>query len=270
VIRVRQSTRREDDIRTPRRAPRDRIAHVEVPMPQELLRDVLRTGDAPARARRRLSVLPISIAAHAVALAAFVIMPIAASIEPPPIASPFSPEYIPTVPPPSPPPPPRTPDAPRSSTAAPLAAPDRISPEIVHSSATDTGVPGVPDGFEATPGLGDIGPIGRVVVAPPPPPPPVQKPVRIGYGIREPKRIVNVTPEYPEVARRAGVQGVVILEAVLDVSGRVQSVRVLRSTPLLDSAAIKAVQQWRYTPTELNGVPVPVLMTITVQFTLAR
>ena len=96
------------------------------------------------------------------------------------------------------------------------------------------------------------------------------KPVRVGPGIREPKKIVHAAPEYPDVARTARVEGVVILEAVLDISGRVQSIKVLRSTPLLDDAAIRAVRQWRYTPTELNGVPVPVLMTITVQFTLAR
>ena len=66
------------------------------------------------------------------------------------------------------------------------------------------------------------------------------------------------------------VEGTVVLEAVLDVTGRVESVRVLGSQPLLDDAAVRAVRQWRYTPTELNGVPVPVLMTITVRFSLER
>jgi protein TonB len=65
------------------------------------------------------------------------------------------------------------------------------------------------------------------------------------------------------------VQGVVILEAVIGVDGRVSDARILRSIPLLDQAAIDAVQQWEYTPTMLNGVPVPVIMTVTVQFTLA-
>jgi protein TonB len=108
-------------------------------------------------------------------------------------------------------------------------------------------------------------------VAPPPPAPPAQpRLARVGSGIREPKKLVHIAPEYPEIARRAGVQGVVILEAILDATGRVDSVRVLRSQPLLDEAAIRAVRQWRYSPTELNGVPVPVLMTITVQFSLNR
>jgi protein TonB len=64
------------------------------------------------------------------------------------------------------------------------------------------------------------------------------------------------------------VQGVVILEAVIDEHGEVGRIKVLKSMPLLDQAAITAVQQWRYTPTLLNGVPVSVLMTITVNFTL--
>ena len=56
--------------------------------------------------------------------------------------------------------------------------------------------------------------------------------------------------------------------ATIGPDGRVQDVRVLRSIPLLDAAAIEAVKQWQYTPTLLNGVPVPVIMTVTVNFTL--
>jgi protein TonB len=63
---------------------------------------------------------------------------------------------------------------------------------------------------------------------------------------------------------------VVILEAIIDVNGSVQSVRVLRSQPLLEQAAVDAVRQWEYTPTLLNGVPVPVVMTVTVSFALER
>ena len=92
----------------------------------------------------------------------------------------------------------------------------------------------------------------------------------MGQGIREPKKIVHVAPEYPEIAKRAGVEGVVVLEAVIDVSGRVDQVKVLNSVTLLNDAAIRAVKQWRYTPTELNGVPVPVLMSITGPFSLVR
>jgi protein TonB len=79
---------------------------------------------------------------------------------------------------------------------------------------------------------------------------------------------VDVAPVYPVIAREAKVEGTVILEAVIDPTGRVDHVRVLRSRPLLDQAAVDAVRGWRYTPTLLNGVPVPVLLTITVRFTL--
>jgi protein TonB len=73
---------------------------------------------------------------------------------------------------------------------------------------------------------------------------------------------------YPSIAQSARVQGVVILEATIGENGRVKDVKVLRSIPLLDQAAIDAVRQWEYTPTLLNNVPVPVIMTVTVQFTL--
>ena len=86
--------------------------------------------------------------------------------------------------------------------------------------------------------------------------------------MQAPRKIADATPMYPAVARTARVEGVVILEAVIDAAGRVESVRVLRSIPLLDQAAVEAVRQWIYTPTLLNGVPVPVIMTVTVNFTL--
>ena len=69
-------------------------------------------------------------------------------------------------------------------------------------------------------------------------------------------------------ARSARIQGVVILEAVINERGTIERIKVLKSEPLLDAAAIAAVKDWRYTPTLLNGVPVSVLMTITINFTL--
>jgi protein TonB len=74
---------------------------------------------------------------------------------------------------------------------------------------------------------------------------------------------------YPALAQNAGVQGVVILEALIGTEGKVTNARVLRSIPLLDQAALDAVMQWEFTPTRLNGQPVPVLMTMTIQFTLS-
>ena len=92
--------------------------------------------------------------------------------------------------------------------------------------------------------------------------------LRVGLGIREPRRIAGAPPEYPTFARNSRVQGVVILEAVINERGAIERVKVLKSVPLLDAAAIAAVKEWRYTPTLLNGVPISVLMTITMNFTL--
>jgi protein TonB len=86
---------------------------------------------------------------------------------------------------------------------------------------------------------------------------------RAGAGFAQTK---HVDPVYPETARSTRVSGVVILEASIDVQGRVSDVRILRSVPLLDRAALDAVRQWEYAPTLLNGAPVPVIMTLTMQF----
>jgi TonB family protein len=92
-------------------------------------------------------------------------------------------------------------------------------------------------------------------------------PGRVGEGeIVEPRKTVHVAPEYPEAALQARVQGQVILEAILSPAGCVQQLTILRGIPLLDLAAFVAVSQWRYTPTLLDGEPVPVVMTVTVNF----
>jgi TonB family protein len=92
--------------------------------------------------------------------------------------------------------------------------------------------------------------------------------VRVGGDIKEPRKIKDVRPVYPDDALAARIQGVVILEAVIAPSGSVSDARVLRSVPGLDQAAVDAVRQWEFTPTLLNGVPVAVIMTVTVNFTL--
>ena len=92
--------------------------------------------------------------------------------------------------------------------------------------------------------------------------------VRIGGGIAAPTKVVNVDPVYPPEARAARVQGVVIMEVTLSPTGEVSDVDVLRSVPLLDEAAVAAVRQWRYEPTLVDGEPVPILFTVTVNFSL--
>ena len=71
-------------------------------------------------------------------------------------------------------------------------------------------------------------------------------------GIEAPDKVVNVVPTYPAVARAARVEGVVILEAVIDESGNVTSARVLRGDPLLAPAALDAVQQWKFKPARVE------------------
>ena len=79
------------------------------------------------------------------------------------------------------------------------------------------------------------------------------KPVRVGGGVKVPLKIRDVKPVYPPIARAAGVQGMVILEILIDASGDVAEAHVLRSIPLLDEAALEAVKEWRFAPTHVNG-----------------
>ena len=122
----------------------------------------------------------------------------------------------------------------------------------------------------------------RPSMPPPPPPAPIERgqqvapeadsisdgALRIGGSIKAPTKTKNVPPDYPLDAQTAKVQGVVIIEARVEADGTVSQTRVLRSIPMLDDAAVDAVRQWEFTPTLLNGRPVPVLMTVTVNFTL--
>jgi len=97
---------------------------------------------------------------------------------------------------------------------------------------------------------------------------PVEPVVRAAGEIKAPRLVRRIEPDYPEIARQARVEGVVILEATTDVFGRVVGVRVLRSIPLLDAAAIDAVRQWVYEPMLINGRPRAVTFTVTVRFVL--
>lgn len=91
-------------------------------------------------------------------------------------------------------------------------------------------------------------------------------PVRAGGRIMAPKKIKDVKPVYPALAQSARVYGAVTIEATIGADGKVTDARVVRSIPLLDQAALDAVRQWEYLPTMLNGLPVPVLITVTINF----
>jgi protein TonB len=89
-----------------------------------------------------------------------------------------------------------------------------------------------------------------------------------GGTIKPPTKLRDVRPVYPVAAQYARVSGMVVLEGTIGADGRLRCIRVLRSIPMLDQAAIDAVRQWEFTPTLMGGVPVPVIMTTTVNFTL--
>ncbi len=93
---------------------------------------------------------------------------------------------------------------------------------------------------------------------------------KIVSEVKPPKLINQVDPVYPEDAIRAGTAGIVIVEATTDVNGRVAAAKILKSVPGLDQAAIDAVKQWIYEPMMIDGKPRPVIMTVTLQFTLAK
>lgn len=102
------------------------------------------------------------------------------------------------------------------------------------------------------------------------PPPPVNSaPLPVGGDVTRPEKLSGPTPQYTEMARRAGIEGVVIVEAIIDTSGRVTNVRVIKPLPMgLDQSAAEAVSQWRFRPATLNGKPVDVYYSLTVNFRL--
>jgi periplasmic protein TonB len=238
-------------------------------MARDMFRDVV--DPSITVGSKRWYTVPLSIAAHVIGIGALLIVPLMASdILPTPQSMMTFVAPAPPPPPPAPPPPaaqtPRTPD-PVQTDAAPTQASDSIKPEAPHPQPNyGVNVGGDPN-FGVPGGVPDV-----KIPGPPPPPPPVKTvqdvPYRPGGDIKEPRKIKHVPPIYPPIAITAKMQGVVIIEATIAKDGTVKDARVLKSVPLLDQAAIDAVRQWRFTPTLLNNVPVEVLMTVTVNFTL--
>ena len=222
---------------------------------------------------RTWKTVPVSMAVHGILLAALVVVPLMATGAVPAPQSVLLYVAPPILPPPPPAvarPQPVTPrEVPRANPdAAPPVEPSKLNPEPAQPpSLGDTVVPGAPIG----PWAGTAGGFGQPVTLPPrpaPPPAPSTEPRRIGGDIKEPAKIFDVRPVYPQIAQQARVAGMVIIEATIGRDGTVTHAKVLRSVPLLDQAALEAVRQWRFTPTLLNGVPVPILLTVTVNFTL--
>jgi protein TonB len=152
------------------------------------------------------------------------------------------------------------------------------------TTTTEEVIPGPSSG-----GPGTDGPGGPCVVCPPgdgpvgpgpggpggpgeqPGVPADTAPLHFSVGMTRPEVLYSVPPRYSELARRAGVQGTVIVEAVIDQQGRVTDVRVLRGLPMnLDRAAVEAIQQWRFKPAMMGDHPVKVYYNLTVNFTIQR
>jgi len=185
-------------------------------------------------------------------------------------------------PPPPPPPPAASPVAPHithpkaklkyttQKLTAPTAIPKRVSSYSgnVDETAPDLGgvAAGVPGGVNGGATDGVAGGTGTAVPPPPPPPKPVQKIVRAGSLLKAPRQTYSVDPVYPPLAREARITGTVIVDAVIDEHGNVVEARAVSGHPLLLEPALKAVQQWKYEPTSLNGQPVSVELQVQVHF----
>jgi protein TonB len=220
----------------------------------------------PAHSSRKWYTLPLSFLVHTSVLAVILVIPlIAADVLPQPrtimeFVTPYVP-VVPSAPPPAQPVSP-TPAAP-TTPGAPVVAPDAIGAEtsvtFQPGKVETAGIEGLVDGL-------DVGTIA--IDAPPPVTAERVAPVIVGGNIKPPARTKYVAPAYPAIALSVKAQGVVIIEAIIGADGKVEQARVLRGKPPLDEAALAAVRSWEYTPTLLNGRPTPVIVTVTVNFTL--
>ena len=235
----------------------------------ELFHDV--TDTRPRAGRAAGGTLAVSIVAHALILAAVIVVPLLATDTLPDLADTVGIYKVDVLPPPVPPAPVthRTPTTAKPTPGqVPYEAPDEIVEGQPHVPPVEC-ANCVVDPKAVTAVFGPEGGTGPAVPQPPPPPPVPQKPVRV-TALNMPTKVHDVAPIYPTIARASGVEGMVIIEAVIAVDGTVRDARVLRSVMLLDHAALDAVKQWRYAPTRLNGVAVPVIVTVTVHFRLQR
>ena len=186
----------------------------------------------------------------------------------PPPAPPLPPPPAPVAPKPKAVPPKAEAVASQNQFLAPLEEPARIA-ALPDDEGIEFGVPGGVEG--GVPGGVVGGVVGGLPEAPPPPPPaPAPRaPIRIGGQVKQPQLVKRVEPEYPPLAVKAHIQGVVILEATVGEDGEVMEVRLLRSAnPLLDREAERALRQWRYSPLVLNETRVPFILTVTLSFFL--
>jgi protein TonB len=146
---------------------------------------------------------------------------------------------------------------------APTQVPEKVQPVAMPSSnGPDAGVVGGVEGGVAGGVVGGV--VGGVMTEAKP-----DVPLRVGGDVKAPVVINRVEPVYPEVARKARISGIVIVECIIDKTGNVTNVQVLKPLPFgLDQAAVDAVKRWRFKPGTLNGQPVDVIFNLTVNFKL--
>lgn len=231
-------------------------------MPRDLFGDVVRPSISIGS--RKWYTLPVSLLSHSFAVGLLIALPLLAPSMLPEVWKGDVIAYMTVLPTPPPPPAPTI----RRDIAEPATVNQNSFP--IDAPTGFTKEPALPD-FETahtSPGviIGDITDGPEEPIAPKPIAP--VEPVRVGGSIRAPQKVRDVAPVYSAVAQAARIEGIVILEATIGIDGQVVNARVLRSVPFLDQPALDAVRQWQFTPTLLNGVPVPVLMTVTVRFTL--
>jgi len=230
------------------------------------------TGNVQHAPRHQAASVLVSITAQAAIVGAIVLGTLLVVDSPVPRAAMMM-AFVAAPPPPPPPPPPKAPEpaqsaskpVPANPAAAPVEPPREIAPEAPPVAFDDEEFDGVPGGVVGGV-IGGLEPLAPP--PPPPPPPPARGPIRIGGVIKEPALLSRVDPVYPGVAISANIEGTVILEAVVDEEGRVESVKVLRSLSVLDKPAVDAVKQWRYSPVLLNGKPEKFILTVAVTFRL--
>jgi protein TonB len=186
----------------------------------------------------------------------------------------------PPPPPPPPPPPAATPvkvvkvvqtDIIDGRLRTPTKIPEKVamvkeedSPPPMTSAGVVGGVPGGVPGGQMGGVIGGI--IGSAPVAVPKVA--VQR-IRVSQGVSQGNLINQVKPAYPAIAKNARIQGSVVLHAIISKQGSIENLRAVSGHPMLVPAAMEAVRQWRYKPYYLNGEPVEVETTVTVNFTLS-
>ena len=142
---------------------------------------------------------------------------------------------------------------------------EEAAPPPMTSAGVIGGVPGGVPGGSMGGVIGGI--IGSTPVAVPKAAVPTR--VRVSAGVQQGNLISQVKPTYPAIAKSARIQGAVVLQAEISKTGSIENLRVMSGHPMLVQSALDAVKQWRYKPYLLNGEPVPVETTITVNFTLS-